>query len=127
MEHLIDYDHAIIVDAMVAGKQVPGTISTQTLEDVFDLATAHTTSTHDTNLRDAVNLARKMSVRMPDEIIVVGIATDSVYNFSEALTTQVAAAIPRAVEIVIELLTKASSRRLERTLPEASRGRDIGQ
>jgi hydrogenase maturation protease len=105
MEHLIDYDRAIIVDAMFIGKEVPGTISTQMLEDVFDLATVHMTSVHDTSLQGAVNLARKMGVHMPHDILVVGIATDAIYNFSEALTPQVAAAVPRAREIVIELLT----------------------
>jgi hydrogenase maturation protease len=123
MEHLIGYDRAIIVDAMVSGKEVPGTISTRMLEDVFDLTAGHTTSVHDTSLKDAVNLARKMGVHMPKNMIVVGIATDSIYNFSEALTTQVAAAIPRAVEIVIELLTKRESWELERTPPVPFRWR----
>jgi hydrogenase maturation protease len=106
MEHLVGYDRAIIVDAMVAGKELPGTISTQTLEDIFELNTVHMTSIHDTSLQDAVSLARKMGVSMPKNIIVVGIATDSTYNFSEVLTPQVAAVIPQAGEIVTALLTK---------------------
>ncbi len=110
MEHLIDYDRAIIVDAMVSGKDVPGTISTQMLEDVSDLTAGHTTSIHDTSLHDAVNLARKTDAHLPKNIIVVGIETNSIYDFSEALSTNVAAAIPLAVEIVIDLLTKRESR-----------------
>jgi len=104
MEHLIDYDRAIIVDAMDSGKVAPGTISTQMLEDVFDLTTVHTTSVHDASLQDAVNLARKIGVQVPKKLIVVGIETDSLYSFSEALTTDVEAAIPRAADIVIDLL-----------------------
>jgi hydrogenase maturation protease len=106
MEYLIDYDRAIIVDAMVSGKEVPGTISTHMLEDGFDLTTRHTTSVHDASLHDAVNLARKMDAHLPENIIIVGIETDANYDFSEALTTKVAAAIPLAVESVIDLLTK---------------------
>jgi len=118
MEHLIDYDRAIIVDAIFSGNEVPGTISTQMLEDVIDPTSGHTISVHDTSLQDAVNLAQKIGVHVPKKLIVVGIETDSIYNFSEALTTNVAAAIPRAAEIVIELLTKTEPRDLERTLPE---------
>lgn len=114
MEHLIDYDRAIIVDAMNSGKDVPGTISIQMLEDVFDLAARHTTSVHDTSLHDAVNLARKMDAYLPNNIIVVGIETNSIYSFSEALTTNVAATIPRAVETVIDLLIKRESQGRER-------------
>jgi hydrogenase maturation protease len=110
MEHLIGYDRAILVDTIVSRNEVPGTISTQMLEDVFDLTAGHTTSVHDASLQNAVNLARKMGVHMPRNIIVVGIAIDSIHSFSEALTAHIAAAIPRAVEIVIDLLTKPSGR-----------------
>ena len=104
MEHLIDYDRAIIVDAIFSGKDAPGTISTQMLEDVFDATSGHTISVHDTSLQDAINLALKIGVQMPKKLIVVGIETDSINNFSEELTPNVAVAIPRAVEIVMDLL-----------------------
>jgi len=115
MEHLIDYDRAIIVDAIFSGNEIPGTISTHMLEDVFDLASGHTISAHDTGLQDAIDLARKIGVCMPKKLVIVGIETDSIYSFSEALTTNVAAAIPQAVEIVIELLTKTGPWDVERT------------
>jgi len=104
MEHLIDYDRAIIVDAIFSGKDAPGTISTQMLEDVFDATSGHTISVHDTSLQDAINLALKIGVQMPKKLIVVGIETDSINNFSEELTPNVAVAMPRAVEIVMDLL-----------------------
>jgi hydrogenase maturation protease len=104
MEHLVGYDRAIIVDAIFSRKAAPGTISTQMLEDVFDPTSGHTISVHDTSLQDAINLALKIGVQMPKKLIVVGIETDSINNFSEALTPNVAVAIPRAVEIVMDLL-----------------------
>jgi hydrogenase maturation protease len=115
MEHLVGYDRAIIVDAIFSGKAAPGTISTQRLEDVFDATSGHTISVHDTSLQDAINLAQKIGVQMPKKLIVVGIETDSINNFSEALTTHVEDAIPQAMEIVIELLTKTGSWDLKRT------------
>lgn len=109
MEHLINYDRAIIVDAIFSGKAAPGTISIQMLEDIFDPTSGHTISVHDTSLQDAINLARKIGVRMPKKLIVVGIETDSINNFSEALSTHVEASIPKAVEIVIDLLSHSMS------------------
>ena len=104
MEHLAGYDRAIIVDAIFSRKAAPGTISTQMLEDVFDPTSGHTISVHDTSLQDAINLALKIGVQMPKRLIVVGIETDTINNFSEELTPNVALAIPGAVEIVMDLL-----------------------
>lgn len=109
MECLIDYDRAIIVDALSTGHRPPGTITTQKLEDIIERAAGHTYSAHDASLNDAVNLARRIGARVPEELIVVGIETDSVHDFSEVLTSDVEAAIPQAVENVIELLTRNES------------------
>lgn len=104
MEYLIDYDKVVIVDAIVSVNEVPGTVTTMMLEDVFDLSAGHTTSVHDTSLKNALNLAQEMGARLPEYIFVVGIVTNSIYDFSEELTTGVAAGIPKAVQVVIDLL-----------------------
>jgi hydrogenase maturation protease len=105
MENLIDYDRAIIVDAIVSENEPAGTVSTRLLDEVCDLSAGHTTSVHDTSLINAVDLARKMGAHLPENIIVVGIVAHSIYDFSEELTSGVSAAIPQAVEIVIDLLS----------------------
>lgn len=43
---------------------------------------------------------------MPDEVIVVGIEAEKIYDFSEELSPEVAAAVPRAVDEVVLLLEK---------------------
>jgi Ni,Fe-hydrogenase maturation factor len=45
-----------------------------------------------------------MGVQLPTEVVVVGIEAQSVYEFSEVLSPPVAAAIPQAVQMVMELL-----------------------
>jgi hypothetical protein len=45
-----------------------------------------------------------MGANLPEQVIVVGIATDRVYDFSEDLSPPVANAISKAAQIVIELL-----------------------
>ena len=104
MEHLLEYDRAVIVDAIFSGNELPGTISTHKLEEIFDPTAGHTASVHDTSLLNSINLAREMGARVPEEITVVGIETNAIYDFSENLTANVAAAIPRAAKIVLELL-----------------------
>jgi hydrogenase maturation protease len=103
MEQLIGYERAIIIDAL-ASDQPHGTVIVSKLSDLSDDSALHTTSAHDTSLQNALKLGKAMGARLPDKVIVVGIATDHVYDFSEELSTPVADVIPKVTKIVIELL-----------------------
>lgn len=103
MEHLIGYECAILVDA-VASDQETGSVIISKLNEMPDYSAFHIASAHDTSLQNALKLGRSMGVSLPREVIVVGIATDRIYDFSEELSPAVARAIPKATEIVINLL-----------------------
>ena len=103
MEHLIGYERAIIIDAVMSGQEI-GSVIVSNLSEFPDYSTLHTTSVHDTSLQNALRLGKKMGASLPEEVIVVGITTSHVYDFSEELTPSVAAAIPRALKIVIDLV-----------------------
>ena len=103
MEHLIGYERAILIDAL-ACDQEPGTVITSKLSEMSDYSAFHTTSTHDTSLQNAIKLGTAMGADLPAQVIVVGIATHPVYDFSEELSLPVAQAISKAAQIVIELL-----------------------
>jgi Ni,Fe-hydrogenase maturation factor len=45
-----------------------------------------------------------MGARLPDEITVVAVEAECVYDFSEDLTPPVAQSIPIAVQMVMELI-----------------------
>lgn len=45
-----------------------------------------------------------MGAALPEEIIIIGIESTCVYDFSEDLTPLVAAAVPQAVKKVLELI-----------------------
>ncbi len=45
-----------------------------------------------------------MGVELPDNVSVIGVEARHVYDFSEELTAEVAAAVPEAVRAVLELL-----------------------
>jgi hydrogenase maturation protease len=104
MERLIGYDRAIIVDAITSGSAAPGTVSQQALGDLPDFSAGHTSSAHDTSLANSVRLARQMGLHLPEEILVVGIETRPTFEFSDELTADIAAVIPKAVQTVLELL-----------------------
>jgi hydrogenase maturation protease len=107
MEHLIGYDRAVIVDAVSFGNAAPGTVSVQSLDNIPDFSGGHTTSVHDTSLINSIRLARRLGLKLPVEIVVVGIETRPLFNFSENLTAEIAEMIPMAVQYVIDLLNPA--------------------
>ena len=103
MEHLIGYERAILVDA-VSSDQETGSVIVSKLDEMPDYSAFHIASAHDTSLQNALKLGKSMGVSLPKEVIVVGIATDRIYDFSEELSPAVARVIPKATEIVINLL-----------------------
>lgn len=107
MERMIGYDSAVVVDAAVTG-QPPGTISCMRLDDLPDLSTAHTTSAHDTSLRNALKVGRQMGAYLPETVWVVAVEAERLYDFSETLTPAVEAAVPKAAQAVLDLLKHLS-------------------
>lgn len=104
MERLVGYERVILVDAITTGQQPVGSVYRFTLDDLPDRAAGHTTSPHDTSLRTALKVGRAMGVPLPSDILVVAVECHSVYDFSEQLSPDVAAAVPRAVQMVIAAL-----------------------
>jgi hypothetical protein len=52
----------------------------------------------------AIQMGRSLGAELPDRIDVVAIESPYTYDFSEELTPPVAAAVPQAAEMVMELL-----------------------
>lgn len=103
MEHLIGYERAILIDA-IASDQDPGSVIVSTLSEMPDYSALHTTSAHDTSLQNALKLGKGMGAKLPEELVVVGIVTNHVYDFSEELSIPVANAVPEAAKTVLGLL-----------------------
>ncbi len=75
-----------------------------------DLPTLHSGSTHDLSLPDALALGRRIGFQVPDDqkVVIVAIEVEEVLTFGEECTPAVAAAIPRAVQMVIEEIERGS-------------------
>lgn len=104
MERLVGYDRAIVIDAVQTQKP-PGTVACFRLEDFPDHAGANLTAAHDTSLPKALALGRQLGAHLPREVWVVGIEAEQLYDFSETLTPAVEAAVPRAVQQTLALVT----------------------
>ena len=104
MERLVGYQRAIIIDAIFTRQSPPGTVTSFPLEALPDRAAGHTTSTHDTSLLTAIALGHSMGAPLPDTITIVAVEAEQVYDFSEELTPEIAAAIPLAEQMVLDLI-----------------------
>ena len=104
MERLIGYQRAIVIDAIGTGQRPIGAAYHFRLDDLYDPTSGHTTAAHDVSLMTAIQIGRSLGAALPERIDVVAIESPYVYDFSEELTPPVAAAVPRAVEMVMNLL-----------------------
>jgi hydrogenase maturation protease len=106
MERLTGCERVILVDSIFTGVKPVGTVSIFLLTDLPDLASGHTTAIHDTSLRNALKVGRSMDIPLPrdEDVLIVAIEAEAVYDFSETLSPPVKASIPQAVEAVLQLI-----------------------
>ena len=104
MEHMLDFDRVILVDAITTGKDPIGTVRISDLDDIPNCAVSHLCSAHDTTLHQALQIGKAMGVKIPDKIIVVTIEANITYEFSEDITQPILATIPEAIKLVMEVI-----------------------
>jgi hydrogenase maturation protease len=106
MERMTGYERVILVDAIFTGKKPIGTVNTFRLPELHDLTSGHTTAVHDTSLRNALNVGRSMNVQLPldEDVLIVSVEAENVYDFSESLSPPVEASVPQAVQAVLQLI-----------------------
>jgi len=104
MERLVGYERVIIIDSIQTRQGQVGQVYRFALDDLPDLSAGHTTAAHDTSLQTALKMGRAMGAPLPDEIHIVAVEAERVYDFSEELSPEVAAAIPKATQAVADLL-----------------------
>jgi hydrogenase maturation protease len=102
MERMIGYDRAIVVDA-ICTDATPGTIHRLSPTDI---PTQKSNSAHDLTLSMALEVGRQADAHLPtdENIKLIGIEAEDILTFCETCTPAVEAAIPKAVEAVLEAL-----------------------
>jgi hydrogenase maturation protease len=106
MEQMIGFERVILIDSLNTGQHPQGNVVSFTLDELADLTYGHSASAHDLSLKNALVLGRSMQAELPDDknVHVVAIEAVHVYDFGEALTPVIEAAVPRAVAEVLKLL-----------------------
>lgn len=108
MERMVGYEQVILIDSLNTGKYEQGKVVVFTLDSLADLIYGHTSSAHDVSLKNALVLGRQMGASLPadENVFVVAIEAEHVYDFKEDLSPAIAASVPVAVDHVIKLLEK---------------------
>jgi hydrogenase maturation protease len=106
MERLTGCERVILLDSIFTKEKPIGTVQLFHLTELPDLSSGHTTAIHDTSLRNALNVGRSMDIPLPrdENVHIVTIEAENVYDFSEILSPSVEAAIPQAVRAVLKLI-----------------------
>jgi|YelNatPaOPRAMG01_1025707.scaffolds.fasta_scaffold01334_13 hydrogenase maturation protease len=102
MERLVGYDRALIVDALAGRPETAGTLHRLTLDD---LPTLYADSTHDVSLKTALEMGHRLSVHLPQEIVILAVEIDPRWEFSEQMSPAVERAILPAVLAAEEILS----------------------
>ena len=99
MERLAGYDRAILIDSIDIPGARPGELRRLSLDS---LPGTHANAAHDTSLSDALQLGRKMGVKLPHgEITILAVQIERRLAFSETLTPEVEASIEPAVQALL--------------------------
>ena len=102
MERMAGYGRAIVIDAIITGAE-PGTLHQLTPDAI---PTQRSASAHDVNLPTALEFGRQAGLQLPENenILLIGIEVENVLDFGETCTPAVQAAVPKAVEEVLQAL-----------------------
>jgi hydrogenase maturation protease len=104
MERLVGFDRAVIVDALNTATVAKGQVQVFALESLSNPFLGHLGSAHETNLQTALNLGRSLGAHLPTCVMVVGVESPDVYDFDDALSPEIEAAVPPAAQAVLDLI-----------------------
>lgn len=106
MELLMGYDRVILIDAMLQAQAEPGRVRRLNLDDLRSISpTQHSASAHDTSLVTALDMARRMALPVPEQVVIYAVEVQNIIDFGEEPTPAVARAIPQVAALVLAELT----------------------
>jgi hydrogenase maturation protease len=101
LDAIIGFEKAILIDAVHLTDENIGEVKRFQLQD---LGTVHSCNPHDVTLFESIKLAETLGEEeVPKDIVIIGIVLHELpIEFSEELSPQVASAIPKAIQIVLD-------------------------
>mgnify|MGYP003959644151 CR=1 FL=1 len=110
MELVLGFERVIIIDALYhpnGNGRAPGTIIEMSAQDLRDISpTQHSASAHDTSLMTALDMAERMGLPIPKEILIYAVEVEEIFVFSDEPTPAVAKAIPKVTQMVLDVIHK---------------------
>jgi len=102
LDMICGYEKVILIDAVKQNDSEPGEVKRFLLSDFHSV---HSCNPHDVSLSEALHLAEQLGEKhLPLQIILIGITVKNTYEFGEHLSSEVSAAVPTAVSLVLEEL-----------------------
>ena len=114
MEQMVGYQDVLLVDSIVSGQNPIGTVYSFPLSRLPNLSSGHSTAIHDTSLQTALEVGRKIDLLLPEDVWVVAVEAEHVYDFTEDLSPPISGVVPIAANLVVEMLKKG--KRLEKLI-----------
>lgn len=94
IEFLAERECALLLDAMVTGRHLPGTVVAMTAGDFRRVLAP---SPHYAGLPEIFDLAGRLGLPMPDELVVLAMEVEDPFTVREGLTETVAQSLPAYV------------------------------
>lgn len=104
MEKMVGFENVVVVDSIFTGNNPNGTIYSLPLSKIPNLSSSHTTSVHDTSLSNAIQVGKKMGLKLPQDIWIVAVEAENTHTFSEQLSPEIEEIVPKAAELVVNQL-----------------------
>ncbi|MCD6497952.1 MAG: hydrogenase maturation protease [Deltaproteobacteria bacterium] len=95
------YDRAILVDAIKTGQMEPGSLVLVPWDEIPP--TRRLSGLHDLDLPSAMELADRLGMERPRELVVLGVEIEDDMEFDEHCTPRVEAAVDLAARAVLSM------------------------
>jgi hydrogenase maturation protease len=96
------YDRAVIIDSI----QDEARVGEVRRLEVDELGTSPLHSSHGVGLGEAIGIARKLGMRLPDTILIYAIAVADPHTFGECLTPELERALPSLIQQITSDVTR---------------------
>jgi hydrogenase maturation protease len=100
LDVLTGYDRAVIIDAILTKENAPGKIHFLTMNNID--TTCNKVSVRDMDLTTALTFGTLLELSLPSQYDIWGIKGADLHSFGESLSEEVAEAVPKVVNTIIE-------------------------
>lgn len=108
LEAMTGFDFAIVIDAIKTGTHEPGEIMHLTPEQFS--SSPRGKAVHDVSFFDAIELGKRMNLKVPGRIDILAIEVIDSITISESISPQVMEAVDPAIKRVMDLIEETGMR-----------------